>query len=313
MYSTTIGNLELSNILCNASGVWDTTESQISELVENDFCGAIVTKSCTIKPRTGNPYPKYHFTDNYSINSNGLENKGIDYYLDAKKKTQCPMIISVGGMSDEERCKILNKILDQNFESVAVEINMSCPNLGCAGPAYNPDTLKESLDYIANNCRDISGIDTLGLKLPPFYLQQDFEAIANVIMWSTVKVDFITCINGIPNVIDFDVDNDRCVIAPNGGHGGMGGGATLPIGLANVKRFSDIFRMNGFEIDIIGCGGVETGADVYKYILAGASAVQIGTHLWKNGPGVFREISEEFRDIMQRKGLTSIGEITLKN
>lgn len=314
MYPTTIGNLELSNIICNASGVWDTTDAQITELSKSDFCGGVVTKSCTLKPRIGNPYPKYHFTDNYSINSNGLENKGIDYYLDVKKKTQHPIIISVGGMSDEERCQILNKILDQDHvEPIAVEINMSCPNLGCAGPSYDPETLKESLDYIAKNCRDISGIDTLGLKLPPFYLQKDFEAIANVIMWSTVKIDFITCINGVPNVIDFDIDNDTLVIGPNYGHGGMGGRATLPIGLANVKKFSEIFRNNGFQIDVVGCGGVETGTDVYKYILAGASAVQVGTYLWQNGPTVFKKISDEFHTIMQRKGFTGINEIILKN
>ena len=301
-----IGQLKLRSYIYNSSGVWDTTSKQLDQLYAYRHCGAIVSKSCTLDSRKGNDYPKYHFnSDGFSINSNGLENNGLDYYINFYKTNklnwQQPFFISVGGLSDEERITMLKKIqaLD-NHNNLGVELNMSCPNLGCVGAAYDHKELDTALEKIFTECGKMKC--TFGLKLPPYYLQRDFNNISAVLKKWAEHIDFITCINSVPNCIDYDINNDIPIILPNNGYGGMGGPAILPIGLANVSKFSTIFREQKIPIKIIGCGGIQTGADVYKYYLAGASAVQVGTHLWKNGPSVFETLTKEFRLILCRKG-----------
>nr|QBK87154.1 MAG: dihydroorotate dehydrogenase [Marseillevirus LCMAC201] len=308
MYPTKIGRLELPHFLCNAAGVWDTTLSQCQQLENTAFCGAIVTKSCTANPRMGNKYPKYHFANpQFSINSNGFENGGLDYYLDLIHVN--PVVFSIGGMSDEERISMLSTFANAKItiENAGIELNMSCPNLSHPGAAYDSKKLDETLRKIFEATGRISL--PFGLKLPPYYLPEQFSSISEVICNYDSQIDFITCINSVPNGIDFDVDNNCPKIAPNDGYGGIGGPALLPIGLANVRRFYQIFRNKKVDIAIIGCGGIGCGADVYKYMLAGATAVQVGTHLWKNGPKVFKEITDEFSHIMNRKGYTRLEEI----
>ncbi len=321
MYPTTIGKLQLPHFIYNAAGVWDTTWSQCKELNSTEYCGAVVTKSCTQQERAGNNYPKYHFSDpHFSINSNGLENFGLQYYLEKVNACEYPIFISIGGLSDPERIAMIIKVntlflawlptaiaTDMGDPPVGIELNLSCPNIGCPGAAYNPEQLDNTLRDMFN---EVGSLElTFGLKLPPYYLPDEFVAISKVLKKYQHQIDFITCINSIPNGIDFDIDNNLPRIEPNGGYGGIGGPALLPVGLANVRRFSKLFRENCIDIAVIGCGGVTTGADAYKYLLAGASAVQIGTHLWKNGPGVFKQVSEEFQQIINRKGYQTLEEV----
>ena len=103
-----------------------------------------------------------------------------------------------------------------------------------------------------------------------------------------------------------DRERDTPVIKPNKGLGGLGGRYLKPIALANVKTF---YELLGPEFPIIGVGGIETGRDVYDYILCGASAVEIGTQFAKEGPGCFERIQREFEEIMERKGYSSIEEL----
>jgi len=313
MYSTSIGKLQLPHVIYNAAGVWDTSTIQCMELDSTKYCGAIITKSCTQQKRSGNCYPKYHFSEpHFSINSNGLENYGLEYYLtEILPYTKTPIFISIGGLSDSERIEMIKTVMlcqDVNF---GIELNMSCPNLGCPGAAYNPEQLDGALSTIFEAVGPIE--TTFGLKLPPYYLPSEFVAITAVLDKYQSQIDFITCINSVPNGVDFDIDNNIPKISPNDGYGGIGGPAILPIGLANVKRFSQLFFEKGIDIKIVGCGGVSSGADVYKYLLAGASAVQIGTYLWKKGPVVFEQISEEFQQIMNRKGYKDLGDVPTIN
>lgn len=302
MFPTKIGSLHLENFIYNAAGVWDTTTDQCNDLNNQKHCAAVITKTCTIRPQAGNKYPKYHFTDQYSINSNGLENNGLDYYIDLYKPNSKPLFISIGGTSDKERITMINMVVERLGNAVAIELNLSCPNLGCPGAAYDPQTLQQALDKLFSNV-NVSDI-TFGLKLPPYYLLRDFEAISTILSHYHNQIDFITCVNSIPNGLDFDVDNGLPVISPNDGYGGLGGPSILPVGLSNVRHFSKLFKENCIDIDIVGCGGISSGSDVYKYLLAGAKAVQIGSQLWKEGPMVFERVSKEFHLVVSRKGIT---------
>lgn len=305
MNPTKIGNLHLPNFIYNAAGVWDTTFDQYNELTSRDYCGAFVTKSMTLAARSGNEYPKYHFSNpGYSINSNGLENLGLYTYLEfARSAHHKPFFFSVGGFSDTERIEMLQTIQNGSLGNIGIELNMSCPNVGSAGPAYSAQTLQDSLNAIFTSIGKPHC--TFGLKLPPYFLQSEITAITNVIK-NVQYIDFITCINSVPNAIDYDIDNDLPCITPNDGYGGLGGKAILPIGLSNVSRFKREFDKNGMSCQIIGCGGVATGADVYKYMLAGASAVQVGTTLWREGPDCFQRINNELETILQRRGVNRV-------
>lgn len=108
----------------------------------------------------------------------------------------------------------------------------------------------------------------------------------------------MTCCNSIGNGLVIDFENESTVIKPKNGHGGIGGDYIKPIALANVRQF---YKNLGNKLDVIGCGGVKSGRDVFEHILAGASAVQIGTSLYKNGPEHFNIILGELEDIMRKK------------
>lgn len=305
MYPTTVGGLRLNNCIYNAAGVWDTTKAQLDELANNKWCGGIVTKSITVDERKGNEYPKYYFADGYSINSNGLENKGFSYYKSNKPKTTA-YFYSIGGLSNDERKHIYTEY--QHETGSGIELNLSCPNLGNAGPAYNPHTLEDFLQTFFEK----DSYHQIGLKLPPYYFKEQFEDVGEIIS-QYPQIKFITCINSIPNCLDFDINNNIPTIKPHAGYGGLGGKAILSLGLANVNRFSTYFISNKLDIDIVGCGGVTSGQDVYKYLLAGANAVQVGTYLWENGPNVFESLTKELDLIMKRKGYYSIAQVPVYN
>ena len=310
----TIGGISIGGgCVYNAAGVWDTTASQCRELFIIGNCPTVVTKTCTMEARTGNEYPKYDFSGKlWSINSNGLENCGLSYYLDSvvpsiaftNKLEPRPVFYSLGGLSDKERGKMLNTVCGiTTVDRIGVEINLSCPNLGSPGPAYSAETLEESLRVIFEPVDNLTRLKAIGIKLPPYYLPNQFQAVADAI---PSEVNFITAINSIPRGIDYDIDNNRATIAPNGGHGGIGGPAILPVSLANVSQW---YKLLGSECSIVGCGGVSSGTDVYKHLLAGASAVQIGTALWHEGPSIFPRVNTELEHILSRKGYKRVHDI----
>ena len=125
-----IADVELLNPIMNASGCLCRTEDELLDLYNSNF-GAVVSKSCTLLPRNGNPEPRYYYDNFGSVNSSGLPNLGYKFYANLYKTfTKKPYIISVGGLSLDDNCIILkylneNAILDKNL----VEINLSCPNI----------------------------------------------------------------------------------------------------------------------------------------------------------------------------------------
>lgn len=289
---TTICDLVLETPIINASGVHCTTYGQLIGLDNNPAFGASVSKSCTLYPRQGNKPPKYYSENDISINSNGLENKGIEYYLEMERYMQKPYFISIAGFHYEDRIEMIKKAKDS-----LIELNLSCPNV-CVRPiVYDPERLDDFLKYMFDICKP----KFLGLKLPPYFIPGDHEKIANVIKKYPIK--FITCINSIPD--GSIIKDNKLVIGPNNGYGGLGGGPLMKaIGIANVRKFKTLLP----EMDIIGCGGISNGQDVFDYLLAGASAVQIGTTLYEKGHEYIHCILEEFEKVMKSNNITHIGQ-----
>ena len=139
----------------------------------------------------------------------------------------------------------------------------------------------------------------LGIKLPPYFDIVHFDQAAAI--FNKYPLKFVNCVNSIGNGLY--IEDDSVVIRPKNGFGGIGGEYIKPTALANVHAFYQ--RLNP-QIQIIGTGGVLTGRDAFEHILCGASMVQVGTTLHKEGVGVFERITNELKAIMEEKGYESL-------
>lgn len=300
-----LGRFTFSNCLMNASGVYCFDADELNELNQSK-AGAIVTKSATVEKRTGNPEPRYATLTHGSINSMGLPNLGIDYYIDfvlmaqlddqAKEKDSKFRFISVSGLSPSENIDILQKIQGTPYQDF-VELNLSCPNvIGEPQMGYNFSATRRLLEQVFSFYTK-----PLGVKLPPYFDLAHFDQMATIL--NEFPLAYVNVINSIGNGLAIDTETETAVIKPKNGFGGIGGDYVKHTALANVKGFYD--RLDP-TIKIIGTGGVESGEDVFQHLLCGASMVQIGTSLHEEGPEIFERIERELHDIMASKNYKTI-------
>jgi dihydroorotate dehydrogenase (fumarate) len=295
--SSVIAGVSFRVGLMNASGALCVTQAELEALGESD-AGAIVTKSMTPLPREGNPHPRYVAIEAGSINSMGLPNLGYPAYaklIPELKRFKKPVIASLAGLHPDDFLKGA-KALNAAGPDL-VEVNLSCPNIpGKPQIGYDFDETERLLCAI----RDIFSIP-FGVKLPPYFDPIHHQKIAEVLQ--RIGVAFITVINSVGNTLVVDPEQERVVIKPKGGFGGLGGRIIKPVALANVRAFWMIW---GDQIPIIGTGGVENGTDIFEHVLCGASAVQIGTILVEEGVGVFTRLAREVTECLERKGYSSL-------
>ena len=293
-----------ANPLMNASGVHCMTTQELDELAHSE-AGAFITKSCTINERKGNPEPRYFDVPLGSINSMGLPNLGFSYYLEyalAYEKVQenqnQPLFFSIAGMSVQENLEMLEKIEKSGFNGIT-ELNLSCPNVpGKPQLAYDFEATYETL-------KEVFSIFSkpLGIKLPPYFDFAHFDQMADIL--NQFPLTYVNAINSVGNGLYIDTEQEAVVIKPKEGFGGIGGEYIKPTALANVRAFYTRLKP---EIQIIGTGGIRTGQDAFEHLLCGASMLQIGTELHKEGPEIFSRIIKELTQIMSEKGYTSIDE-----
>ncbi len=203
--------------ITNASGPKCTYYEELKEL-EKACIGAIVTKTMTKLPREGNPKPRLKerldFHPDCSINSMGLPNPGVDYYVNILNKLKKPVIASVGSVTDlNEYFEIINKL--RSIENIkAFEINVSCPNIEKKALALIPEKLEELLNML-----DDMKVKYL-LKVPPFNFDLEFfEKIANIVADSNCLG--VSAINSLPNCMDIDLKTLTKVIKSRKGYGGI--------------------------------------------------------------------------------------------
>ncbi|HFI0304616.1 TPA: dihydroorotate oxidase [Streptococcus suis] len=296
--ATTLGGFSFDNCLMNAAGVWCMTKEELDG-VKNSAAGTFVTKTATLEYRAGNSEPRYKNVPLGSINSMGLPNQGLDYYLDyllelQEEEPERTFVLSLVGMSPDEIHTILKKVQDSAFQGL-VELNLSCPNVpGKPQIAYDFETTETIL-------REVFAYFTkpLGIKLPPYFDIVHFDQAAAI--FNQFPLKFVNCVNSIGNGLY--IEDESVIIKPKNGFGGIGGEYIKPTALANVHAFYQRLKP---EIQIVGTGGVLTGRDAFEHILCGASMVQIGTTLQKEGLAAFDRITQELRDIMAEKGYETI-------
>lgn len=247
--------------------------------------GAMLPKTVTLSPRAGNPPPRLAETPAGMINSIGLQNPGVDRFVEDLDGYDIgiPLIISVAGDTVAEFAHLCERLADDT-RVAAVELNLSCPNVEHGGLTFcaGPDSVME----VVGTCRD-------ALPEKPMLVKLTNEGVrANSLAAEDAGADALTLINTIPAL---SVDpHTRSVL-----RGGLSGPAIKPVALRAVYEVSE-----AVDIPVIGCGGATRGTDVAEFMLAGAAAVQVGTASFVRDP---RRILEEFAAYLEKEGLGAGG------
>jgi dihydroorotate dehydrogenase (fumarate) len=308
---TNLFGIQFENCLSNASGVYCMKNSEMESLNSSE-CAGIISKSCSIMKRFGNPEPRYYESTMGTINSMGLPNEGYQYYIDNIGRFDKPYIISVAGnylLNDFIILQTINeKMKEHGDKKIMVEINVSCPNIsGKEQLAYNFVDFEFFLN-ILKNFNEIKYEFTnliIGLKLPPYFDPVHFDKLGFILNKYTSIIKFLTAINSVGNALIVDPKTETIVIKPKNGLGGLGGSYIKPIALSNIYQ---LYRRFGDKMIIIGCGGITNGTDVFEQILCGASFCQIGSQLMMEGPVCFKRIQEELKNIMEEKNYREISD-----
>ncbi len=287
-----IGSSTLPNPLGVASGTFGCGE-EYAPLTDLKNLGALYTKAVTLEPREGNPPPRLAETPAGMINSIGLANGGLKDFLANKipflQTLPCPVILNVAGSQEGDYQKLIAEV-DAQEVIWGYEINISCPNVKKGGLAFGLDPAQvESLTAALRK----ETRKPLIMKLSPNVT--DISAIAQAAEQG--GADALSCVNTVIGMA-VDIQTKRPSIPAL--LGGLSGPAIKPIGLAAVWRTSQ-----KVGIPVIGLGGIATWQDGVEYLLAGASALQIGTANFID-PHSPQKVLEGIRTYMEREGFQSL-------
>jgi len=292
---TKIGSLKLRNPILVASGTFGYGE-EMAEFYDLSKLGAVVTKGISLKPRSGNPMPRTCEAPMGMINAIGLENVGLDVFIAEKlpflREKNATVIVNVFGESIEEYVGIARR-LDTTSGIDAIELNISCPNVKAGGMQFgtDADAAAELTEAVRRKC-DLPII----VKLSP--LVTDIANIAKMV--EDAGADALSVINTVP-AMAIDVKTRKPKLANV--VGGLSGPAIKPIALRQVWQV-----YNAVKVPIIGMGGIMTTEDALEFMIAGASAVQIGTGTFVN-PGCAVEIIEGLAAYAQERKLKAITDV----
>jgi len=291
-----IAGLKLRNPTMLAAGILGLSGASLREVIENG-AGAVVTKSVGLKPRDGYPNPAVVQVSCGLINAMGLPNPGVQDFVEEIREVKqfrvdVPVILSVYGFSAEEFAKVAR--VAEKAGADALELNVSCPHVEKTGSeiGQSPSLVAEVVEKVRAVVKK-----PVILKLTPNVA--DVAEIAKVGV--EAGADAITAINTL-RAMAIDVETAQPVLANK--IGGLSGPAIKPVA---VRCVYEIYE--AVDVPIIGCGGITTWRDAVEFMLAGASAVQIGTAIASKGLGVFKSVTRGIDSYLRRKGFGSVKEI----
>ncbi len=291
-----IAGLKLSNPTMLAAGILGMTSASLKEAI-NCGAGAVVTKSIGLKPREGYPNPAVAQVDCGLLNAMGLPNSGVDEFKEEIKEvkqseTRAPLIVSIYGFSTSEFVEVVKVAVEAGAD--ALELNVSCPHVRETGAEIgrSPGLVAEVVREVKKNVKK-----PVFVKLTPNVA--DIVGVAKAAV--EAGADALTAINTV-RAMAIDVETTRPILANK--IGGLSGPAIKPIA---VRCVYEIYRE--VDVPIVGCGGVTTWRDAVELMLAGASAVQIGTAIATRGLGVFKSVTRGIDVYLKRKGFRSVKEI----
>ena len=291
-----LAGLELPNPTILASGVLGFSAETFSRVAKGG-AGAVVSKSIGVEPRVGYPNPTVVQAEAGLVNAMGLPNPGIDEYVGeieyAKTILRIPLIVSVFGYSADEYAVVAEKAVKAGAD--AVELNVSCPHVQYTGSeiGQNPRLLGQVVEKVKAAISK-----PILVKLTPNVTDITVPARAAV----EAGADALTAVNTL-KAMAIDAETTRPVLSNI--KGGLSGPAVKPIALRCVYDIRETLP----DVPLIGCGGVSSWRDAVEFLLAGASAVQVGTALAWEDATVFQDISKGLEVYLRKKHVGSVKEI----
>ena len=293
--SVNLGNLRLQNPVLTASGTFGYGE-EYSDFVNLDRLGGFIVKGTTLNPRQGNDYPRMVETPSGMINAVGLQNKGVDYFVEhiypRLTRYKSEIIVNVSGatiadyQATAERLAPLDRIN-------AIEMNISCPNVKAGGMAFG--TTCDGAAEVTAAMRRVWGRHLM-VKLSP-----NVTSIADIARAvQDAGADSVSLINTVL-AMAVDVEHRRPYLSTI--TGGLSGPAVRPIAVRMVWQVA-----KAVSIPVVGLGGITCGRDALEFIMAGASAVQVGTYNFVD-PSTSERVVGEIEAWCERHGVADIAEI----
>ena len=290
-----IGQLELKNPVMTASGTFGYG-LEFADFVDLSQIGGIIVKGTTLKPREGNDYPRMVETAQGMLNCVGLQNKGVDYFCEHiypdVRKIETRVLVNVSGSSPDDYAECAARI-DALEDIPAIELNISCPNVKQGGMAFGV-TCEGAASVVRAVRRRYS--KTLIVKLSP-----NVTSIADIARAVEAEgADSVSLINTLMGMsIDIEKRRPRLSI----GTGGLSGPAVKPVALRMVHQVA-----KAVKIPVVGLGGIMTAEDAIEFMMAGATAIEIGTANFID-PAVTVKVRDGINDWLDRHGCTSVQEI----
>lgn len=289
--------MRLKNPVMTASGTYGFGE-EYADLVDLSRLGGIVVKGTTLEPRQGNPYPRMVETPSGMINAVGLQNKGVDYLVEhiypRIKDYDTALVVNVSGRTVEDYAAVCERLKDLD-KIAAVEINISCPNVKQGGMSWGTTT--DGCESVVSACRR-AWDRTMIVKLTPNVT--DITEIARAA--EAAGADSVSLVNTFLGMA-IDVERRRPYLSTI--TGGLSGAAIRPIAVRMVWQVAQAVK-----VPVIGLGGIMNGRDAVEFLLAGATAVQIGTANFID-PQVTVKVVDYIQDYMQRHNIERIADLKM--
>lgn len=294
--SVNIGRgLVLKNPVMTASGTFGYG-LEYEGLIDLNRLGGIIVKGTTINPREGNPYPRMVETPSGMLNAVGLQNKGVDYFVEYTypeiKDIDSEIVVNVSGASIDDYKAVTERLTGLDKIN-AIEVNISCPNVKQGGMSFG--TTCEGASTITSEIRKIWN-KTLIVKLTPNVT--DIVEIAKSAEYA--GADAVSLVNTFMGMA-IDIDHRRPYLSTI--TGGLSGPAIRPIAVRMVWQVA-----KALSIPVIGLGGIMNGRDAIEFIMAGATAIQIGTANFIS-PSVTIEIIDFIKSFCEKNNIKSLSEI----
>jgi dihydroorotate dehydrogenase (NAD+) catalytic subunit len=290
-----IGKLQLKNPVMTASGTFGYG-LEFSDFFDVSRIGGIFVKGTTLRDRQGNPYPRMAETPSGMLNAVGLQNKGIDYFINhilpSVNDIDTNIIVNVSGSTISEYIETAEK-LNSIGKIPAIELNISCPNVKEGGMAFGTSCL--SAAQVVKAVRRVYQKELI-VKLSPNVTDISEIALA-------VEAEGADSVSLINTLLGMAIDSEKRKPVLSTITGGLSGPAVKPIALRMVWQVA-----NSVKIPVIGMGGIMNAADAIEFMLAGATAIQIGTANFID-PTVSIKVVDGINDYLDRHGFHSVTEI----
>lgn len=290
-----LGNLPLANPVLTASGTFGYG-LEYADFVDLDSLGGFIVKGTTLEPRQGNPYPRMAETPSGMLNAVGLQNGGVDHFVNhiypRLSNITSEIIVNVSGASIEDYVEVCRRL--QPLDRIrAIEVNISCPNVKQGGMAFG--TTPEGAAKVTEAVR-AAWPGHLMVKLSP-----NVTSIVDIALAvQDAGADSVSLINTLLGMA-IDVERRRPMLSTV--TGGLSGPAVRPVAVRMVWQVA-----KALAIPVVGLGGITSGRDALEFIMAGATAVQVGTYNFVD-PAATASIVTEIEDYLIRHNISDINEL----